>query len=428
MRISMSGTILVSRCLFLASMLGTALAISAGCGGGSSCQDGSEKCSCFINNTCNAGLTCASGVCVDLGGSTGGVIAGAITTGGATTGGATTVGVHHGGATTGGATTGGVHHGGVTTGGAITGGVTTVGVTTGGVTTVGVTTGGATTGGVTTGGATTVGVTTGGATTGGATTVGVTTGGVATGGATTVGVTTGGVATGGATSTGGIAGASGTIAGGYGGSGGAPDLCAGNTCSGHGTCSAGACVCSSGYAGTTCSQCATGYGGYPNCAQCACSSGQQQCLASSTLGTCDDGCNWTSQSCASKCQLSVGVDKSTGCAYDWNSQHDACWCPTSTTEDIMLWTLKDTCDDGIGPSVGYYDVTSGGSWGPYFLQTYNQSLAQAIQCVTGHSICFGAWDGLQYWGCGQGCVQSCTSCCLICGSHLSTPVELLTCI
>ena len=48
-------------------MLGAALASAAGCGdGGSSCQPGSEKCSCFMNETCNAGLTCASNTCVDL--------------------------------------------------------------------------------------------------------------------------------------------------------------------------------------------------------------------------------------------------------------------------------------------------------------------------------------------------------------------------
>jgi len=416
MRISMPETILVSKCLFLVSMLGTALATSAGCGGGSSCQNGDEKCSCFTNNTCNAGLTCASGVCVDLGGSTGGAVAGAIAT-------TTNAGGHKTRPSTsiGGVVAGAIATGAIATGGVATGGATTGGATTGGVTTGGVTTGGATTGGATNGGAT---ASVGGVTNGGATTGGATTGGATNGGA-TAGV--GGVTNGGATSTGGIAGASGTIAGGYGGSGGAPDLCAGNTCSGHGTCSAGACICSSGYAGATCSQCATGYGGYPNCAQCACSSGQQQCLAASTLGTCDDGCNWTSKSCASQCQLSGGVDKSTGCSYDWNNQHDACWCPTSTTEDIMLWTLKDTCNDGIGPTVGYYDVTSGGSWGPYFLQTYNQNLAQEIQCVTGHLICFGAWQGLQYWGCGQDCAQSCANCCLTCGAQLSPPVEVLTC-
>jgi hypothetical protein len=51
----------------LALMLGTALVLAAGCGdGGSSCQPGSEKCSCFMNGTCNAGLTCASNTCVDL--------------------------------------------------------------------------------------------------------------------------------------------------------------------------------------------------------------------------------------------------------------------------------------------------------------------------------------------------------------------------
>jgi len=43
------------------------------------------------------------------------------------------------------------------------------------------------------------------------------------------------------------------------------DLCDPDPCSGHGTCSGGACTCSTGYAGASCDQCAAGYIGYPNC-------------------------------------------------------------------------------------------------------------------------------------------------------------------
>ena len=54
--------------------------------------------------------------------------------------------------------------------------------------------------------------------------------------------------------------------------GGASDGCIGtcpDPCNGHGTCAAGACTCSTGYAGAACDSCNTGYGysGYPNCTQ-----------------------------------------------------------------------------------------------------------------------------------------------------------------
>jgi hypothetical protein len=43
-----------------------ALGLAVGCGGGSqSGCTGAERCSCYPNNTCNAGLTCLSDVCVD---------------------------------------------------------------------------------------------------------------------------------------------------------------------------------------------------------------------------------------------------------------------------------------------------------------------------------------------------------------------------
>ena len=64
-------------------------------GGEPACPDGSETCSCYGNDTCDDGLTCASGLCVVLPGGAGG------TEGGATAGGAS--GNHErGGAITGG--------------------------------------------------------------------------------------------------------------------------------------------------------------------------------------------------------------------------------------------------------------------------------------------------------------------------------------
>src|SRR6185369_4245217 len=44
----------------------------SGEGGASGCTTGNERCACYANGTCNAGLTCASQICVALGGGTGG--------------------------------------------------------------------------------------------------------------------------------------------------------------------------------------------------------------------------------------------------------------------------------------------------------------------------------------------------------------------
>ena len=62
---------------------------SSGGAGGEDCPDGTETCPCYGNDTCNPGLTCASGLCVDLGTGGGpGAGGGAIGNGGSPTGGA----------------------------------------------------------------------------------------------------------------------------------------------------------------------------------------------------------------------------------------------------------------------------------------------------------------------------------------------------
>lgn len=81
----------------------------AATGGVETCPVGSERCSCYGNGTCDDGLVCLSGLCVDAG--TGGVGTGGVApTGGVATGGT---------APTGGVATGGVATGGTSTGGQI---------------------------------------------------------------------------------------------------------------------------------------------------------------------------------------------------------------------------------------------------------------------------------------------------------------------
>lgn len=67
-------------------------------GGELPCQTGSETCPCYGNDTCDAGLTCFSGLCVDAGTGGAGVETGGIPTGGIVgTGGVQTGGVSTGG-------------------------------------------------------------------------------------------------------------------------------------------------------------------------------------------------------------------------------------------------------------------------------------------------------------------------------------------
>ncbi len=203
------------------------------------------------------------------------------------------------------------------------------------------------------------------------------------------------------------------------------DLCSGVTCSNHGTCSSGACVCAPGYDGPGCDRCAPGYGIYPVCTQCTCTLGSLQCDGSSAIEGCPDGCHWLSQSCATECAEQTAISRSSGCAYDWNTKRDSCWCPKQVNHDVMLWTFRDAWDDGVGQNVGLYDVTARLEWGPYFLQKFNANLSTSIECTTGDKICWGAWQGSYLWGCGEECTEPCTDCCHICGSVLTTPTKIL---
>ena len=80
----------------------------------------------------------------------------------------------------------------------------------------------------------------------------------------------------------------------------------------------------------------------------------------------------------------------------------------------LRWVLTDTCDDGIGPYVEFYDIDKKVYWGTYWIQTYNTPLYRTLLCEKGHQICLGAWDEAGYWGCGEDCEQGCDACCIEC--------------
>jgi hypothetical protein len=83
--------------------------------GDAGCATGSEGCACYANDTCNAVLTCASHLCVNLG--TGGRAQGGTSAGGTSSGGAAMAGTPSGGSAQGGTSSGGTRTGGTGTGG-----------------------------------------------------------------------------------------------------------------------------------------------------------------------------------------------------------------------------------------------------------------------------------------------------------------------
>ena len=188
-------------------------------GGGQMCATGQERCACYGNRTCNAGLVCRSDRCVfdpASGGATGSGGKGGMGAGGSPgTGGDGTAG-QTGEAGMGGMVTGAAGTGGMKAGNAGTGGMTSGAAGTGGTTTGGAGAGGAATGGR--GGSGTAGTAMGGR--GGTGTAGTAAGGRgggtagATGGAGAGGSSAGGRggATAGTTGTAGTGGTAGTVA------------------------------------------------------------------------------------------------------------------------------------------------------------------------------------------------------------------------
>lgn len=199
----------------------------------------------------------------------------------------------------------------------------------------------------------------------------------------------------------------------------AKDFCYKNACSGHGTCVNGVCVCRQGYAGSTCERCARGYTGYPNCA-CGCSKPAQVCKGNS-LEICD-GCALIDTSCDTECAPKKGV-----CGVDPSQNLDVCWC-SAAGHDVMIWTFANKCSSPGALSVGVYDTSQGNAqFGNTRTLSYGSAVTIAIECMTGHLICYGAWSGSSYWGCGQNCSEAGSDCCITCGSTLLVQTINLTC-
>ena len=219
-----------------------------------------------------------------------------------------------------------------------------------------------------------------------------------------------------------------------------------------------------GTAGTAGSAGSAGSGGSAGAPICECSAGDAACLNQQTYQSCDDGCHWSYQLCATICQQQ-GYDYSTQCAYNSGAGKDVCHCancqcttstPTTCADldhinnciDNCSWTpfscdsicasnnlgfgagcaaatgsTGDTCYcapnntmafriinecAGMQPYFALYDQSTPqlDGWGIFQATILNKPYFVVLDCDVGHQICFGAWYGNNYWGCGEDCAES----------------------
>lgn len=95
----------------------------------------------------------------------------------------------------------------------------------------------------------------------------------------------------------------------------------------------------------------------------------------------------------------------------------------------LTWTITDSCSDGRGLHVRFWDKTNNLVW-PNATQVYvvspGATLNQTLSCQNGALVCFGARTDPQtttYWGVDLDGNQGCDSCCIQC-ANVSTGANL----
>lgn len=113
-------------------------------------------------------------------------------------------------------------------------------------------------------------------------------------------------------------------------------------CDANGECESGCCA---KVTGETYGACAAAS------ACCSCSAGSYACSGSGSIQSCDDGCSWTTSSCATLCK-SAGYDGTTGCGPDASKGHDTCSCFYGGVGDAC--TDDSTCPVGGCASLAHW--------------------------------------------------------------------------
>jgi len=96
------------------------------------------------------------------------------------------------------------------------------------------------------------------------------------------------------------------------------------------------------------------------------------------------------------------------------------------------WTIADSCDDGSGLQVRFFDRNSTRVW-PNSSEVYvigpGGSATFDIECDRDHLICFGAEtdppSGI-FWGVGLDGAEGCSECCVVC-EGIQTEFDELAC-
>ena len=85
--------------------------------------------------------------------------------------------------------------------------------------------------------------------------------------------------------------------------------------------------------------------------ECNCTLGTFDCLTTSSINICEDGCMWTTKDCRTVC-TEAGYDDTIGCVYESEVGHDACMC-------FNEGGIGDKCDGQITCAEGFCGSSSG---------------------------------------------------------------------
>jgi hypothetical protein len=192
-----------------------------------------------------------------------------------------------------------------------------------------------------------------------------------------------------------------------------PEPCEVTVCSSDATCHGGTCSCVPGYAGNAYAvhgcqpqspgtSCADGCGPHAYCEDdaCHCESGY--------LAVCEEG------GCLAVSYLCDGVDD---CAAADDEQPSVC-----IDQAIQEWEVVDACDDGVDTRWRVWALGRDWVW-PSIDATFSTwgldvVSVEAVECIDGELLCFGASEGDLHWGVGLDGTRECEGCCVTCADDV----------